>query len=382
MSSIRSTTELFKDVNSKTPIGLFARGSRVEVLSTHFQMAYVETNSRMRGYVQANFLTKHLMGNDVAEPDPIIFRGGRDDRNYDNLGMYVQVAGLRARVAPSGDSAVALLLKMNERCDIDFLPYNKDGWVRAGGKYVASTNSYTHFFVQRKYLGVQANIEEKISAYLNETFESMQAKQTAIERIFEMSYFEGDSLRAVALQLFRSYAEYDEIVVDFEAIDFELFALENTNHWMDHPTQYEVQRGKYPISYQFHDALFDPKSEADIRALKLEYTVDKECPEDLICGWGFEQAFYLNGITAIDEGEYGFSTWKVDFQNSDFSIQIGDFNLNSNTSEFEFLVSIGKLFSPDLRDGDHRYYLHGDAEFYVVEFKDGKPMLWKMDYHC
>ena len=224
---IRSTTELFAtakcDVN---PIGIFARGSKVIVLKTEGNSVLVETNSKYQGYIKKGYLVKHLNANDKFEDDPAIFKGGIDGHYFENRGLYTNVAGLRARAEPSMSGLVIKQLNMNHHCDVDFIPYDPNGWV-CGGTIWDGEENY-NFFVPVKYVGKQTDIKETMAIYQFKKGKSLQEDKQLAERIFEMSYWENDSIRLEALLLFRDLITTCKLSNPLKNIDFEIFVLQNS----------------------------------------------------------------------------------------------------------------------------------------------------------
>ena len=176
------------------------------------------------GYIDHGSLVERLNARDDYNEDPDIFRGGIDGRYFENGGLYTNVAGLRARSEPSKSGLVIKQLNMNHRCDVDFIPYDKDGWV-CGGK-VSDGEEYFIFYVPVKYVGKQTDIATVMAQYNQGKGSAVATDKVLAERILEMSHWEGDSLRLESLRVFKEYCTTYSVAYDLTDIDFEIFVLQ------------------------------------------------------------------------------------------------------------------------------------------------------------
>jgi hypothetical protein len=382
---IRSTTELFATPKcDENPIGIFARGSKVIVLKTEGNSVLVETNAKYQGYIKKGYLVKHLNANDKYEDDPTIFIGGIDGRYFENRGLYTNVAGLRARAEPSISGLVIKQLNMNHRCDVDFIPYDPNGWV-CGGTIWDGEGDF-QFFVPVKYVGKQTDIKETMAIYRFKKGKSLQEDKQLAERIFEMSYWESDSIRLEALLLFRDLITTYKLSNATEDIDFEIFVLQNSC------LDYKLLDYNLTWSYWYNGKEMTYYNRQDVENSKMSFTYVDGYLDDLgECGWDCQGAYFLPGIVLIDEPyesstseKYPFSVWKIDFSNPAITIKFQAFEITHQTQEKDFVLGLGKkILHSELKDGKHIYYMpDGDAGFAQVEFLDGKLVRWELEYFC
>jgi hypothetical protein len=375
---IKTSTELYATEEYQKPIGIFARGAKVLVLDVEFQSVQVRTNTGLEGYVTDDELATGLNGKDKFEEDPEIFTGGIDGQNYKNKGLYTNVAGLRARAQPSASGLVIKQLNMNHRCDVDFIPYDPNGWV-CGGK-VSDGEGYFTFFVPAKYVGKQTDLAETILTYRLNLGKSEADDKKYAERILEMSHWENDSLRLVSLNLFINYVRFYSVAYDVNDIQFEIQALGA----VDFHSLEEKMGGDW--AFYYNDESIKCGSEAEILQCSIGFEIDSVWPANLgECGWDFYKLYYSEGINIINEGEdYGISVWEVSFSNHSLSLLLEGFEVSFQTTERNFLLKLGHLiYSHDFREGAHKYrFLNGDAGFYTMTFEEGKPISWVADYYC
>jgi hypothetical protein len=267
---------------------------------------------------------------------------------------------------------------MNHRCDVDFIPYDKNGWV-CGGK-VNDGEGYFTFYVPVKYVGKQTDITQVIAQYNTDKGKSEATDKLLAERILEMSHWESDSLRLESLRVFKAYCTTYDVAFDLTDIDFEIFVLEAIGF----EEKYELNEA---WSFSVNAQELDLSSEKTLQSRNLNFTTTSEWPEELgECGWEFKKEFYAEGISIIDEGpEYGLTMWKLDFSHRNIAAKIAGVSIDYAIDEKAFVQQLGWLISStDLRQtGQHRYYFHnGDAGFYSIVFESGKPVSWEVDYFC
>jgi len=372
-------------------LGEFAYAAQVQIISQSNTFHFVETETGMRGYIMSNHLALKNSGTGVSDYD----RGEFDSKN-----RYVLVAGLRARAEPRADSKVVKQLKMNEWCSIYFLPYDSEAWVSVGNYYSEELDKSFPYFIQRKYVGPITNLTQYINLYKVDDNATFQSKKMRMERMLEMAYWANDSLRYVALSMFRDFVVEHDLKIPLSDIEFELFAIETkgsnknttlnyySNDWEEE--DFERFYDKYRWNYFLNGDTLRHKTLQDVESLNLAFTKSSEMPKDLDeCGWGFETVYYLDGATIIDEGldAYSdglrhFSLFQIDFTNPAISIKLAGFELNGETDEREFIKELHPYIRWDLREGRHFYSLNIWEENISIVFKDGKPILWHVSFQC
>lgn len=387
---INQHTYLYSGPSEKSKVlGEFACAAHVQIISQNNTFHFVQTETGMRGYVMSKCLALKNSGTGASDN----FRG-----EFDNKNRYVLVAGLRARAEPRADSKVVKQLKMNEYCMIDFLPYDPEAWVKVGYSYNYELETSIPYFIQRKYIGPKADLANYIGLYKVDNQAEFKAKKMRMERILEMSYWENDSLRYAAISMFRDFVLQNNLDVWLDDIKFEIFAIEakgSDKSSKDYPDfenweeeDFERFYDKYRWHYFLNGDTLRYKTKRDIE--KIKYTKSSEMPKDLSeCGWGFETAYYLDGAIIIDEGMEAyngglehFTLFEIDFSNPSISVKLADFELNSETDERDFIKALHPYLSWDLRDGIHIYYLNIWDENIVIEFREGRPVLWEVSFQC
>lgn len=389
---INQHTYLYSGPSEKSRVlGEFAYAAQVQIISQSNTFHFVETETGMRGYVMSNYLALKNTNTGVSD----YFRG-----EFDNKNRYVLVAGLRARAEPRAESRVVKQLKMNEYCNIYFLPYDPEAWVGVGSLYNEELGQSIPYYIQRKFIGPMSDLANYIGLYKVDNQADFKVKKMRMERMLEMAYWANDSLRYVTLSMFRDFVLEHDLEISLYDINLELFAIETKgsdkttvlNYYSSDWEEEDFERfyDMYRWSYFLNEDTLRYKTLQELESLNLTYTKSLEVPKDLEeCGWGFEAVYYLDGVTIIDEGldSYSdglkhFTLFQIDFSNPDISIKLAGFELNSNTDEREFIKALHPYLQWDLREGRHFYYLNIWSESILIEFKDGKPILWHVSFQC
>lgn len=388
---VKCNTELYlhAGLNSQK-LGIFSRGSEIEILESKTPGWHkVRTESLLEGYVLSQYVGDRLSAYDLCnnQPAPPELTGRDYTTHYQNRGLYVNVAGLRARAKPNKESSVVKLLRMNEPCNISFYPFGENDWVRGGYNYDYESEKSTPFYVQRKYVGKRQDIEEYFNKY--NVLSTTDEKQKYAERILEMSFFEQDSVRIAAIKLFVNFAESSGLEMSLEALKTEIYALEkclNAGGDFDYDEHLELIRNNVPKFYYDGIPLIF-KNEKELLASGIKYTFVDSFPRDMSeCSWGFERGYYFDGGRIVNEGdnEYidHFTVWKMDMTNPKSVIIIGGIKITSEMTEREFIDKLGFLVWPYLREETHSYSISVDGGGDRFYFKNGKIVGYELEYGC
>jgi hypothetical protein len=386
--TVYSSTELYESPSlMSAKKGVFRAFAKVEVLEiTNEYWCKVQTESLITGFILRKFLIKPEDEKEFSYLNPDIFYGSLKGRILDpELKLYVNVAGLRARTEPTKNAKVLTMLKMNEPCSPSFLPYDIEEWVLAGYDFNNRNGESLPFYVQRKFLGIQIDINLALASYSESTSFTEEEQQRDVERLLEMSHFESDSIRKIVLMKFIAYSETQNPSKNLEALRAEILGMDKcVDHNLVNWDEYFETIHQLVFSCYWKKVKLEFSKEESLKIAGLEYQVISQFPEDYSeCSNGFEKGYYLEGVKLIDEGDPDdetFLVWKMDLTNKNCFLKIADFEINSMTNETEFINNVGSFFFIDGRGDEHSYFLGESGR--VITFKNGKPYDYEYQSQC
>ncbi|UIR56075.1 hypothetical protein LZQ00_17650 [Sphingobacterium sp. SRCM116780] len=369
---------LYRTANDKMDqLGIYATEAPVYVLDstkTHYR---VQVSNGDIGYIEKQPLQRAMFGKrSPGEPAQYFYRGSQGAQCPH---LFVQVAELRVRCAPSTSGKAIRKLRLNEIICVDYIPLYQDGWVYIGDHFHEDPA-----FIQAKFLGQELTYEGLRKDYLKIKGKDQQQELILAGRLREMAWNETKYLKQGLAFWKESYANAG---VKDPKVDIEL-EMRLANKFSNRPDDSVYMEQLVALNLHFEwkgIQLFDGKiSEAQVQQLGLQKVKDISGLQE--CGWA-PQYFYQspNMIVAFEENQQGKvlgEVHKMSFANGEV-FAIGEERIDADYNEVDFVNHFGTLLSVDWTADPHVYHFqNGDAGLFIITFENGKPARFQTMYFC
>ena len=195
---LNNDTRLYTEASTSSKfIGFFRTNAQVEVISKYDDnWHFVKADNHNTGYVLTKYLSNKYTSNSTQPQDlenPIL----RGDQYYGNYHLFVNVASLRARGAPSKTGKIITTLTTGEAVPVKYVPLDIEDWV-----FISSGR-----FIQRKYLSKRPKYEELMKLFDNFEIDNITDRGKIAERIIQLAWNSDHS------QLYKAYKTYYQVAI-------------------------------------------------------------------------------------------------------------------------------------------------------------------------
>ncbi len=359
-------------------IGVLATQASISVLDSTQYFYKVRVSNNDVGFIEKQPIVKRMSGRtQTDEPKEYFYRGESGERSPHK---YVRVSGLKARTTPNLQGAIAKVLSINSLISIDYVPFNKEGWV-----YIGDFFREKPAFIQYKYLGDYLTFEEALADYRKA--KDVKTQKVMVERLLEIGWTT-DKIEntQTALQLFKAFHQKNGTLANYPDLDFEIFMVQQMQNPMDYD-QREQFMSKADLHFEINGKkIYENKiSETELKQLGLKKTLD--CSDLSECSWEPEFCYTSLDIKIVFEKHFEtnklFATVATMTFNTNETVIINNIKIDKNYSEREFVKTFGKIINIVWNYSPHVYRLPvGDAGFLEITFKNGKAYKYNVIYFC
>jgi len=361
-------------------LGVLCTEASITVLDSTKTTYKIRVSNGDIGYIERQPLTKAMYGKRSAgEPEQYFYRGPEGQQGPH---LYVQAAELRVRNKPSVEGGIVRRARLNEHTSLDYYPLYTDAWVYIGDHFHERPE-----YIQVKFLGQELTYQQLLAAYQQVKGKDREGEWNAALRLREIAWTSGTLAETIqALAYFKESAvrmeqQHPKIDIDFE--QFLAAKLRNLDY-----EKYEKALAKLDMHFEVQgQALWDGKI-TDKQATMLHLTKVDDIPDSPECGW--EPTYFYQSpqlILAFEElynakGKIRGSIYSL-FFTEDQALILGAEKIDANYTEKEFVNKFGHLLTVDWIGTPHYYRIaNGDAGFFEIVFKNGKPFSFAAVYYC
>ena len=359
-------------------MGVLATEASILVLDSTQYFYKVRVSNNDVGFIEKQPIDTRIFARiHEDEPKEYFYRG---ESGQQSPHKYVRVSGLKARATPNLEGAIVKVLPINQYITIDYIPFNKEGWV-----YVGDFFREKPAFIQYKYLGDYLTFEDALADY--QKAKDVKNQKIMVERLLEIGWTTSKIEDAqTALQLFKEFHQKNGSLANYPDLDFQIFMVQQ----MQNPMDYE-QRAKFLSNADLHFEINGKKiyenkiSETELKKLGLKKTLD--CEGLAECSWAPEFCYASSDLKVVFEKDLEakklFATVSTMTFNKNQALILNNIKIDKNYSEWEFVKTFGKIIDISWNYSPHIYHIPtGDAGFLEITFRNGKAFAYTVIYLC
>lgn len=363
--------------NKSEKIGVLASEASITLLDSTVYFYKVRVSNNDVGFIEKQPIDTRMFGRKQAdEPKEYFYRG---EQGQQCPHKFVRVSGLKARSAPSINARVIRVLPINDQICLDYVPFDKDGWVYIGDHFNKRPE-----FIQYKYLGDLLSFEGALKDY--HKAKDKNSQKTMVERLVEIGWSGQTQDALTALKHFKNFHEKNGSIANYPNLEFEIFMVQQLQNPMnyDERVQYLLQAD---LHFEINGKKIYEKEMTENFAKNLGLKRTKEYDSRYDCGWEPEFRYVSSFMEIVfekhNEPEVIVPIVKSMKFNQNQALVLNKIKIDHNYSERDFVKSFGKVISVMWNYAPHVYRIaDGDAGFIEISFKNGKPVKYEVFFYC